>query len=863
MARPIDELSSIKDAAKAAGLFDENIGSASRTVKELNKDFDSLGNAFTDLNKKLSGQELIQAKIVELGKIQSSIQNTIVEKKKALIVHDLTSYETESLKINQQQKILYYQQNALNAAISHGSLSVYQKKIAEEMADTLFVQNVALGGNSTALYDMLKTANSIDSTYENTLQKIKETIDGLQNQVNGQTKLKSILDSIDKILGFQIQEYFSIKGILTKILTTFTSIEDASFELRKSLGLIAEQGNRFKTLITDTYVKFANLGVTAETIGKTITGIANTFGSSVFATNQLVENFSILETSLGIASDVSAKVLKTFMGISNTSSRTQESIIYYAQSLAQAAQVPLPKVMEDIANSAENVRLTFRGTTLQLTKAAVEARRLGLSIGEVASVAEKLLDFQESINAEIEASVMMGKNLSFNEARVLAYRGDILGATNNILDTIEKTVDLNQVDYFTLKSIAAATGMSADKLQDTLQIRKDIQLLSKMGTDEARQQVAEYNRLKNMSEGISKNESQRALENLKNKNNLAIQKQIQTELNGLILQLGQLILPAVQFLGEFVSYLTKANNWLRENLGETGKWVAAIGLVTLGVISMTVKWGELFTLLVGKIPVIGKLLSSAGLLGGGGAAGATRTFGKGAMFAGIGSFLKSIGTGAGLMGAAASLYILAKSLKEFPTDLGGLSIGEYMRDMAGGLIYLGLAFGLLGLGFELIIPGAGVLVIMSAALVIFAGAMNETALAVKIFADSFAKLTENLNIDNLSKIKDGALAVKEAMSELRGELQNFNDKDLKVLENLGNLKANITAGVKPGTEESKKTESTSLAETIKSSIMEGMRQIKITVTLDGKAVGTGIASSMEFGQPAGAYTISTNQGAFK
>ena len=648
--------------------------------------------------------------------------------------------------------------------------------------------------------------------------------------------------------------------ISSKIVTAFTSIEDAAFEVRKNLGLIGKEGDRFKTIITDVYVRFANLGVTTETVGKTINSIANGLGSSLLITQEMVENFSIIETSLGIASEQSVKVARTLAGISKSSSMSQSSMIGFVKELSRAAGTSFVRVMEDLANLGESVRLTFRGTSVQLIKSTVEARRLGLSISDVGVAAEKLLDFQESITAEIEASVMLGRNISFNDARVLAYRGDILGATKQILDTVEKTADLNQLDYFTLKAIAASTGLTVDKLQESLQIRKDLRLVEAMGTEEARKLTSEYKSLNNMSESFAKSEGERAIENLKNVNNLALQKQLQTELNGLILQLGQAFLPVLQSLASVLQIFTDINTWLRTTIGDTGaKWVSALLLTGAAVMTLKGKWIDMFTSILKYTKIMQTTQSVAGVSGAvGGAAGSVA--------GGVSMWKNLLGVSAIILATAGALFIIGKALKEFPADIGGMGYFEFFTELTLGLaVFIG---GLVALGasFEFIAPllgiGSAVILGISGVLYLLGKSMQSIANPIKTFSDSFSKLIENINVDNLSRMKDGVVAVKEAMSELRDELQKFKKDDLDVLDKLGNFKANISTGVKGEVVPGKETSNVALAETIRSAVVEGMRQVKIDIKLNGKSLVNEIAVISSVNQPATTYNVLSNQASF-
>ena len=807
---------------------------------------DGLTKGFKDAVKEINNMSSVADRYNAYSKLSESIQSRINELKSK------TGYlDSVSLAFKEQEMIL--QNNIARSQINGINRSVLDNAVKIKAIDALNTQIILRETELDYLKNNSTSQNEIIEKLEKQLQKIKDISPELQKQ-------KGFLSSISSLYNDIKTENQIIFYIASKIVTAFTSIEDAAFEVRKNLGLIGKEGDRFKTIITDVYVRFANLGVTTETVGKTINSIANGLGSSLLITQEMVENFSIIETSLGIASEQSVKVARTLAGISKSSSMSQSSMIGFVKELSRAAGTSFVRVMEDLANLGESVRLTFRGTSVQLIKSTVEARRLGLSISDVGVAAEKLLDFQESITAEIEASVMLGRNISFNDARVLAYRGDILGATKQILDTVEKTADLNQLDYFTLKAIAASTGLTVDKLQESLQIRKDLRLVEAMGTEEARKLTSEYKSLNNMSESFAKSEGERAIENLKNVNNLALQKQLQTELNGLILQLGQAFLPVLQSLASVLQIFTDINTWLRTTIGDTGaKWVSALLLTGAAVMTLKGKWIDMFTSILKYTKIMQTTQSVADVSGAvGGAAGSVA--------GGVSMWKNLLGVSAIILATAGALFIIGKALKEFPADIGGMGYFEFFTELTLGLaVFIG---GLVALGasFEFIAPllgiGSAVILGISGVLYLLGKSMQSIANPIKTFSDSFSKLIENINVDNLSRMKDGVVAVKEAMSELRDELQKFKKDDLDVLDKLGNFKTNISTGVKGEVVPGKETSNVALAETIRSAVVEGMRQVKIDIKLNGKSLVNEIAVISSVNQPATTYNVLSNQASF-
>jgi len=852
---------STKELEKAKDLLSDVGSQLNKVVKDLQANMSNIVDKTGSFTKGwkdavLAAQSLNDnaQKYVALENATSILRQKINELKSTSLALDSLGLKSKLDEIELQEKILIAQQTY----ISTQTMSVHLKNQLIDYYDIEIQKN-------KALYDAYKTVGTSQNKTINNLETMYNSlVSQMASITNKQSNFNNLLEFANKLLGFQIKEFLTLEGIFTKIFTAFTAIEDTSFEVRKNLGLIGKDGDRFKTIITDTYVKFSNLGVTAEMLGKTINNIANILGSSMLVTQSMVENFSLLETSLGLTSDQSVKVSRVLGSISKNSTMAQSSMIGFAKELSKAAGTSFIKVMEDLANLSESVRLTFRGTTTQLIKSVVEARRMGLTIAEIGVAAEKLLEFQESINAEIEASVMLGKNISFNDARVLAYRGDILGATKQILDTVEKTADLNQLDYFTLKSIAASTGLTVDKLQESLQIRKDLRLVEAMGTDEARKLVSEYKSLNNMSESFAKNEGERALENLKTKNNLALQKQLQTELNALIIQLGQAFLPVLQSFAVVLQYLTDINTWLRKTIGDTGaKWVSALISVGVVITVLKTKWKDLFSTMLNWIPIMKKMKAAEAL--GNTVAGGTSA--AGSVASGVGMWKNLLGVGAIILATAAALFIIGKALKEFPADIGGMGYFEFFAQLTLGLgLFIG---GLMGLGALIegplgLLLGIGALVIVGISLVLagLGKSMQSIANPIKTFSDSFSKLMENINVDNLSRMKDGVVAVKEAMSELRDELQKFKKDDLDVLDKLGNFKTNISAGVKGESVTGKESANTAMIESIKSAVVEGMKQAKFTLTIDGKAIAVAVATTMQVAQPATQYGVSTQQSSF-
>ena len=146
---------------------------------------------------------------------------------------------------------------------------------------------------------------------------------------------------------------------------------------------------------------------------------------------------------------------------------------------------------------------------------------MGTSIKQASEVADNLMDFESSINAELEASAMLGQSINFNKARELAATGDILGAQQSVLDSLESTVDLNNLNKFQLDSIAKASGMPVAELKKQLNLRKQFGKLDSQGMKAAEQLLASGKELSDISDSdlaaqtaqVSKSSRRNAIQN--------------------------------------------------------------------------------------------------------------------------------------------------------------------------------------------------------------------------------------------------------------------------------------------------------------------------------------------------------------
>lgn len=122
-------------------------------------------------------------------------------------------------------------------------------------------------------------------------------------------------------------------------------------------------------------------------------------------------------------------------------------------------------ILKKVADTTGELRLRFQGSVANLTQAVIRADKLGISLNQAKSAASGLLDFQSSISNELEAELLLGKQLYFDRARMLALQGDYLGAQEIVLSQLGDYDQLTKMNTVQLQASAKAAGMTVDELE--------------------------------------------------------------------------------------------------------------------------------------------------------------------------------------------------------------------------------------------------------------------------------------------------------------------------------------------------------------------------------------------------------------
>ncbi len=248
---------------------------------------------------------------------------------------------------------------------------------------------------------------------------------------------------------------------LKEIAEKFAASVDAIGEGFGSLNVTSDE---VKHNLMDAELASIGIGATMQDVVAVTNAVAGDFG--VGATEASKISAQLLDTAkaVGLSNEEAAKLSGILQTTSGLSSEQAEKLTEGAFQLAQANNVAPQAVMQDLANSAEEFALFSKDGGDNLAKAAVQARAMGLSLAETSKIASGLLNFEESIAAEVEASVLIGRQLNLQKARELALNNDIEGAMRAVVDQLGSEAEFNELNSIQREALAKSIGVEASQL---------------------------------------------------------------------------------------------------------------------------------------------------------------------------------------------------------------------------------------------------------------------------------------------------------------------------------------------------------------------------------------------------------------
>jgi hypothetical protein len=137
-----------------------------------------------------------------------------------------------------------------------------------------------------------------------------------------------------------------------------------------------------------------------------------------------------------------------------------------AYKLQTGVQLNERKILGDVLKTSNSIKLSIKGGTDALIKATINANQFGTSLDKLQNTASGLLDFEQSISDEMNAELLLGKDLNLERARAASLSNDQVTLTEEIGKLVTQFGPDFQKNAIAQDAFAATLKLSREELAD-------------------------------------------------------------------------------------------------------------------------------------------------------------------------------------------------------------------------------------------------------------------------------------------------------------------------------------------------------------------------------------------------------------
>jgi len=338
------------------------------------------------------------------------------------------------------------------------------------------IEDAKRKGNK-AVEERLRISQFQQRAYQKQIEQQQTIYTQLLNTNKEQQKQKdvsgSILRAFEKNLGVtkaQVKEMFGLTGLFTLLVDSAFKADRQATELAKSLGVskIEAMG------IREEFVTYARASednfVTTDRLLKAQQGLTEQLGIAVKYSGQEVEQFARLTEIVGLTNEEAGK-LAQFSVVSGKSTKDYVADLRKGAFFAQQAnkvRISDKELLSTISKLSAGILVKFQNNPKALAEAVIQAKKLGLNLEQVDSIGKSMLDWESSIENELEAELITGKKLNFERARAAALTGDQATLMQEVASQAGSLAEFESMNVIARESLAKAFGMNADQMAEML-----------------------------------------------------------------------------------------------------------------------------------------------------------------------------------------------------------------------------------------------------------------------------------------------------------------------------------------------------------------------------------------------------------
>jgi hypothetical protein len=353
--------------------------------------------------------------------------------------------------------------------------------------DTLNVKERQLDISKRISKELNEDANKVDKV----LEAHERLLEIYQQELEEANKIKEALEAQNTPASQLANTFKKIQGILGAFMPIFNFLKSVAFDvsnqvtqLQKGLMLSSDEAYNIRSEFNDLAVASNNVLITTNALVASNAALGKQLGFNARFSNDAVVEFTKLTKQIGLSEEAAGGLAKFAKANGMTLKETKTVALGVSQQLSSqyGIQLDQKEVLEEIGQISGQTLAMFKANPATLAQAVAQAKLLGTTLEIAKNQASALLDFESSIENELQAELITGQQFNLERARSASLTGDL---TTVMKELNNQGIDFNKfsnMNVIAQEKLASAFGLQTDELSD--------QLLKQQYMNMSREQVA-------------------------------------------------------------------------------------------------------------------------------------------------------------------------------------------------------------------------------------------------------------------------------------------------------------------------------------------------------------------------------------
>ena len=400
----------------------------------------------------------------------------------------------------------------------------------ERVAKATSLTGAAVGGIESALnkagFGDLASKLGFEEASEDMDTLARKITDGGKNAADGVDKArilgeglntlgKNLLENLKDPLVASVVAVKLLQAVFTPLFKLAAALDKSSGELAKNMNMTYSEAVQLNDQLAEvSSVHLRDSLVSSQGLGESLMEINKTLGTNVMLNQEDLVTFTKLREAAGFTNEELMGIQQ--LTLANGQSLKENTGEFLAQAKVSAMQNGVllneKELLKDIANVSAATTISFGKNPALIADAVASAKALGMELDQVESIADSLLDFEGSIANELEAELLLGKDINLEKARQAALDNDLATLAKEISSQVGSSAEFSKMNRIQQDALAKSLGMSREDIAQTLFTQE--QLAGATGEEAERRQKILDQRIAEV--GLAQAQKEIAKDGLKN-----------------------------------------------------------------------------------------------------------------------------------------------------------------------------------------------------------------------------------------------------------------------------------------------------------------------------------------------------------